>query len=88
VVVSNNIIGKRGNGEMMEVYFDDDALRHYCAINIPEVSRFLRLDHLDHAINILNGVKCPLCESFDNSIRGAIMREAGKRIDNIPLVED
>ncbi len=72
---------------MIKVEFEDEALRHYCAKNLSEISNVLRLDHLDCAINILNERPCPLCDSFDNSIRQAIREMASKRLTNIPLVD-
>ena len=73
---------------IINVEFEEEALRHYCAKNLPDISNVLRLDHLICAINFLSEEPCLLCDSFQNSIREAIMRQARNRLTNIPLIED
>ena len=72
---------------MIEVQFDEDALRHYGRFNLPGASGALSIDHLDCAIHTIKEEPCPLCESFNNAIREAIMRVARTRLTNIPLID-
>lgn len=72
---------------MIVVEFEEDALRHYCAKFLPEVNNVLRIDHLRCAFATLSNEPCPFCESFNNSIKEAIMRLASRRLTNIPMVD-
>jgi hypothetical protein len=64
----------------INVIFDEDTLRHYCSINIPEINQSLNKDILHHAFDIMAGNSCKLCEDFKQTIRAALVREASKRL--------
>lgn len=62
------------------VEFDEESLRHYCRLHMPELNRVLSIDHIDCALSILSDKPCELCERFKNAIKNAILREAGRRL--------
>ena len=64
----------------MIIEVSEEALRHWCRLYLPGVNDVLTLDHLDCAIHSLSNEKCPLCEEFQQAVRDAITKEAGRRL--------
>ena len=67
----------------MKIEFDEEVLRHYCRLHLPELNGVLSLDTLDCAIAKINSKPCELCERFKETIKLAILNEASHRLETV-----